>query len=103
MYYNRYSKFIGNGKIEFIPHIIIPNKSTDKSKIWKVNIDKLDILSNEYYGHPYGGWLIMLANRQFGSDELSIPDNALIKIPYPYQASIQQYNDQVELYKKKYG
>lgn len=104
MYYNRYKDLIVNGEtIKLIPFVKIPDKTTDKSKIWNSNIDRLDKLSNEYYGHPYGGWLIMLCNCEYGSDEFDIPNNSLIKIPFPYMQSVQQYKEQILLYKNKYG
>lgn len=102
-YYNRYRKFTFNGEvIPILPFIVLPIKTSDKSKIWNIN-DRLDKISYEYYGHPYGGWLIMLVNSEYGSDEFDIPENSLIRIPFPYRESLQQYIEQIDFYNNKYG
>jgi hypothetical protein len=43
-----------------------------------------------YYNNPYGGWLIMLANPEFGGLEFNIPNQTVIRIPFP---SIVQLKD----------
>ena len=60
-------------------------------------------MSQEYYGSPTFGWLIMLANPQAGSLEFDIPDNFFIRIPYPLISSLQDYKRGVELYNLYYG
>lgn len=101
-YINRYSPLIFNGLTKQMPFIKLKPKSSDKSKMWNKGIDRLDILSYRYYNNPYGGWLIMLANPQF-SDEFEIPDATLIRIPFPYLVTIQQYTDALALYDNKFG
>ena len=101
-YYNRYKKLIENGLTKQMPFIKLSEKSTDKSKIWVKSIDRLDVLSQRYYDNPDGGWLIQLANPQF-VDEFEIPDGAFIRIPYPYDTTIQEFVDKMNLYDTKYG
>lgn len=101
-YINRYSPLISDGLTKQMPFIKLSPKSTDKSKIWNKSIDRMDNISYKYYGHPYGGWLIMLANPQY-SDEFEIPDGTLIVIPFPYLNSIQQFSDALNLYDSQFG
>ena len=101
-YINRYSPLIANGLTKQMPFIKLRPKATDKAKIWNKGIDRMDLISHRYYNNPYGGWLIMLANPQYG-DEFDIPDGTLIKIPFPYLLTIQQYSDMLTLYDNKFG
>ena len=63
----------------------------------------MDKLSQQYYDNPYHGWLIMLANPQYGGVEENIPDNEIIRIPYPFRDSLQQYIEAVNEYERLYG
>lgn len=100
--YNRYSNFIANGEVKIVPWVNLDVKSSDKSKIWNKEIDRMDVLSQKYYEHPFGGWLIMIANPEYG-DEFDIPDGTLIRIPFPYNDSKQQYQDAVQKYINRNG
>jgi len=42
------------------------------------------------------------SNPQFGGVEESIPDKEIIRIPFPFRDSIQQYIDEVDKYFKFY-
>ena len=79
-YYNRYQKFNFNGKYKPLPFIKIEPKSSDKTVLYRQTKSRMDKLSQEYYGNPYHGWLIMLANPQYGGVEESIPNNEIIRI-----------------------
>lgn len=102
-YYDRYNQFKVNGTYKPLPFIKIKSKSTDKQVEYLVDRDRLDKLSQEYYGSPYYGWLILLANPQFGGLEFNIVDQSIIVIPYPFDESLQQYINEVNNYKKFYG
>ena len=102
-YYNRYQKFNFNGKYTPLPFIKIEPKSSDKSVLYRQTQSRMDKLSQEYYGNPYHGWLIMLANPQYGGVEESIPNNEIIRIPFPFKDSLQQYISEVQKYQKLDG
>ena len=68
-YYNRYSTFLINGDQTVVPYVSVPNKTSDKTYIYKVGKSRLDKVSQEFYGTPYFGWLILQANPQFGGLE----------------------------------
>ena len=102
-YYNRYQKFNFNGKYTPLPFIKIEPKSSDKTVLYRQTQSRMDKLSQEYYGNPYHGWLIMLSNPQYGGVEENIPNGEIIRIPFPFRESLQQYIAAVEEYEKLYG
>jgi len=102
-YYDRYKSFRINSEVQPLPGIKIPVSSTDKTYVYKKGKTRLDIVSNEYYTNPYSGWLIMQANPQYGGLEFNIPDNTLIRIPYPFDSALSRYMTQVLKHKQLYG
>ncbi len=101
--YNRYQDFVINGQQTIVPYINIPSKSTDKRYIYKVGQSRLDKVSQQYYGSPLFGWLILQANPRFGSTEWSIPDGTILTIPYPLVSSLQDYKNQLDNHFFYYG
>jgi hypothetical protein len=102
-YYDRYKSFINGSSIEPVAGIIIPQSSDDKTVVYKKGQSRLDKISNDYYNNPYSGWLIMQSNPQFGGLEFNIPDEAIIRVPYPFDSAINRYITQVSRYKQLYG
>jgi hypothetical protein len=102
-YYNRYSDFIINGEQTVVPYVPLPIKSTDKRYIYKVSQSRLDKISQQYYGSPYFGWLIMAANPIFGGLEWNIMDGTILTIPFPLVASLQDYKNALNNHFFYYG
>lgn len=102
-YFDRYQYFVDEGSFKIVPGIEIPIKSTDKYIQYRRNKDRLDKLSQEYYNSPLFGWLILQANPACGGVEFQMPDNFLIRIPFPLIPSLQDYKKNIELYKLYYG
>lgn len=102
-YYDRYGKFRTNSEMKPLPGIIIPESSSDKYIVYKQGTSRLDKLSNTYYLNPYSGWLIMLANPEFGGLEFNIPDSTSIRVPFPFDSAINRYITQVSNHKSLYG
>lgn len=102
-YYNRYNNFIINGNQTVVPYINLPSKTTDKRYIYKVGQSRLDKISQQYYDSPTFGWLIMLANPMYGGQEWQIPDGAILTIPFPLVASLQDYNNELNNHFFYYG
>lgn len=100
---SRYKKFIKNGTIELVPFISIPKRSSDYYIHYKQGEMRMDTLSSEYYDDPNYGWLILQANPQYGSLEYNIPHNSLIRIPYPLDIVLTQYQNDIDKYKELYG
>jgi hypothetical protein len=102
-YFDRYSGFRINNEVKPLPGIKIPEESTDKVVIYKEGNSRLDKISNTYYNNPYSGWLILLANPQFGGLEFNIPDSTPLRVPFPFESAVSRYSEQVKNYKILYG
>lgn len=100
--YDRYSKFREDNKIDMVPFIEIPLQSEDQYIEYRRGKTRMDILSNEYYGSPNYGWLILQANPEYGSMEFAIPDLSVIRIPLPLDGALMAYRNGIEKYKKYY-
>lgn len=101
--YNRYGKLSSDGIAKLMPGIKIPVKDSDESIIWNSQTHRLDDLSYKYYGIATEGWLIKMANLEYGTDEFDYPDGALIRIPYPYTSSLQSFIDALNRYDNQFG
>lgn len=102
-YWNRYSQFLINGQQTVVPFVTLPTKTTDKTYIYKIGRSRLDKVSQEFYGSPYFGWLILQANPQFGGLENYIFDGAILTIPFPLIPSLQDYKGAIENHFYYYG
>lgn len=102
-YYDRYSEFLVNGEFKIVPGIEISIKTTDKYVQYKKGKTRLDKVSQEYYGTPLFGWLIMLANPLLGGLEFEIPDNSYVRIPFPLLNGLLEYKREIDLYRLYYG
>ena len=101
--YNRYSNFILDGQQTVVPYITLPTNSTDKRYIYKVGQSRMDKVSQQYYGSATFGWLIMQGNPTYGGQEWNIPDGAILTIPFPLVASLQDYKNQLDNHFFYYG
>jgi hypothetical protein len=101
-YYDRYGQFKLGGDMAYIPFIQIGRNSTDIKVVYGDN-KRLDKLSNEYYGTPFYGWLILLANPQFGGMEFDIPNKTILRIPFPLMDALSDYQSKVEKYLRDNG
>jgi hypothetical protein len=101
--YNRYTDFVINGQQTVVPYINLPSKTTDKRFIYKVGQSRLDKVSQQYYDTPVFGWLILVANSNYGGQEWNIPDGAILTIPFPLVASLQDYKNELENHFFYYG
>ena len=101
-YYDRYESFNIDGNIIPIPGIYLQPSPTDKMIVYHLGKTRLDRISNTYYGNPWHGFLILAANPQYGGLEFNIPDNTIIRIPFPFTQALQQYqanvNNNIVLY-----
>jgi len=102
-YFDRYGSFLVNAGMKPIPGLILPTLSTDKNMVYKQGLSRLDKMSQMYYNNPYSGWLIMLANPQFGGLEFNITDMTLIRIPFPFESAMSRYITAVANHKALYG
>jgi hypothetical protein len=103
VYFDRYSNFRFNNTIKPIPGLKLDVISSDKSITYKLGETRLDKLSNSYYNSPYFGWLIMLANQEYGGLEFNIPDQSIIRLPFPLESAISRYTQAINKYNLLYG
>lgn len=97
--YNRYKSFITeSGKLKTVPFIKIPNRDSDKYVYWNRYNSRMDLLSNQYYGDPSYGWLILQANPHLPSLEYMIDNGEQIRIPFPLEVVISQYENDIKAY-----
>jgi hypothetical protein len=102
-YYNRYNNFLINGEQTVVPYIDLPSKTTDKRYIYKVGQSRLDKVSQQYYGTPFFGWLILMSNPLYGGQEWNISDGTILTIPYPLITSLQDYKTALDNHFFYYG
>lgn len=102
-YFDRYSLFRKNGKIEMVPFIEITKKNSDKYIIFNKNTMRLDIISHKYYNSPDYVWLILQANPEYGSIENFIPDGVRLRIPYPLDITISDYINNIKKHREING
>jgi hypothetical protein len=102
-YYNRYQDFFVNGQQTIVPFVKLPSKPTDKRFIYRNGVSRLDKISQQFYDTPYFGWIILVANPQFGGLENNIPDGTDLIIPFPLVNSLQDYKKALDTHFFYYG
>lgn len=102
-YYNRYYGFIVNGEYKTLPFIKLDVKATDYFEIYTRNRTRFDVLSEKYYDVPYYTWLILNANPILGGLEFGTRNGLQIRIPYPLETTLKEYNDKLRLHIQLYG
>ena len=92
-----------NGTVKSVPFIPIREQETDKYTYWRQGFSRMDLLSFRYYQNANYGWLILQANPHLPSIEFMIEDNEKIRIPYPLESAINQYENDIKIYKEVEG
>ena len=99
--YNRYSILENNnGTTSTMPFVNLPINPSDKYEYWNTEFSRMDKLSQKYYGNPFYDFLILYANNVYCS-EFDIPDNALIRIPFPLGKVKADYEAALTLFKNQ--
>ena len=101
--FDRYSKFRTDNSIEIVPFIDIPKLDSDYYVEYRKGVTRLDVISNNYYGDPNFGWLILQANPEVGSLEFNIKDKTILRIPFPLDYALSAYKTGVDTYKNLYN
>lgn len=89
--------------MRLVPFAEIPKKGTDRYEYYRKGWTRMDILSFKHYGDANYGWLIMQANPELGALEFEIEDGALLRIPYPLDISLLDYENSIKVYNELYG
>ena len=93
---NRYKKMVVNGMITRLPLVQIRKSESDYFELYKKNISSLDNISYKYYNDPNYVWLILMANQECGSLEYEIPDGTELRIPFPLEAALSDYDSKID-------
>jgi len=98
--YKRYSILKNtDGTTDAMPFVNLPVNPSDKYEYWNPEFNRMDKLSQKYYGTPFYDFLILYANRIY-LNEFDIPDNALIRIPFPLVKAKADYEAALTAFKK---
>jgi hypothetical protein len=102
-YFNRYKTLDTETRHVSPPFIKLNNKASDIFVVYEVGKSRLDKLSQQHYSVPYYGWLIMMANPELGAVEWEIPDGTPLRIPYPLQETLKEYESKLKNRLNYYG
>lgn len=95
-YYDRYKFYRDNGSVRTVHGITINERPTDIRYKYEIGNDRLDKLSQDYYGTPFYNWLILKANPQYGAIEFDIPDGVIIRIPFPLEEVLEEIEEKYQ-------
>lgn len=93
---DRYKPFKINETLLSVPFIEIPVRDSDIYITFNHNIDSLDYISYKYYSDEDYDWLILQANPEVGSLEFDIPENTILRIPFPLNQVLNDYFEKAE-------
>ena len=98
--YDRYAILKNaDGTIDSMPFVNLPINSSDKYEYWNSETSRMDKISQKYYGNPFYDFIILYGNAIY-VNEFDIPDNALIRIPFPLNKAKADYEAILSAYKK---
>lgn len=98
---NRYRQFVTpQGKMQTVPGVVISDRDTDKFVVYNNNKMRFDTIAAEIYGDDLYSWLISLANPGFPL-EFDIPNNTVIRVPFPLNDVLSEYEQKVVNLKNK--
>ena len=82
-----------------MPFVNLPINPSDKYEFWNSEFSRMDKLSQKYYGNPFYDFFILYANGFMS--EFDIPDNTLIRIPFPLSKVKSDYETALTAYRKQ--
>lgn len=94
MPYNFYSLLKDNDKLRDMPSIKIEKRSTDKSVTYNKQLNRLDNIAGNIYNDETLWRLILWANEQYFM-EFDIPDNTVIRVPWPLQDVLNEVQTKI--------
>ena len=98
--YDRYAILINSdGTYDMMPFVQLPQNQSDKFETWNTEYSRLDKLAQKYYGNPFYDFLILYANGYMS--EFDIPDQSLIRIPFPLQKVKSDYENALTAFRNQ--
>ena len=78
-----------DGTMRTMPPLKVSKRSTDVFRVYNSDKTRLDRISGDVYENDCYGWLILLANPEYGM-EFDIPMNSIVRIPYPLREALSE-------------
>ena len=98
MSYNFYSLLRDNDSLINMPPIKIDKRITDKSVTYNSQKNRLDTIAGNIYSDETLWRIILWANEQYFM-EFDIPDNKVIRVPWPLQDVLNEV--QIKIVEKR--
>jgi len=94
MGFNFYSLLKDNDKLKDMPKVQIDKRTSDKSVTYNKQKNRLDNIAGNVYSDETYWRLILWANENYFM-EFDIPDNAVIRVPYPLQDVLNEVQTKI--------
>lgn len=94
MGFDFYKYLIQGDRMSSMPPIKISDRLTDKYVIYNSQTNRLDTIAGDIYADETFWRLILWANEQYFM-EFDIPDNTVIRVPFPLQDVINEYSSKI--------
>lgn len=94
MPFNFYSLLKDADKLKDMPQVQIKKRDTDRSVTYNKQKTRLDVIAGQIYNDETYWRLILWANEQYFM-EFDIPDNTVIRVPYPLQDVVNEVSRKI--------
>lgn len=94
MPYDFYKNLKSNDVLKNMPPISISKRNTDKSVLYNKQKNRLDTIAGNVYNDETLWRLILWANEEYFM-EFDIPDNTVVRVPYPLQDVMTEVNTKI--------
>jgi hypothetical protein len=94
MAFSFYSLLKNNDSLKNMPAVEISHRASDKSVAYNKTKNRLDNIAGKIYEDESMWRLILWANEEYFM-EYDIPDNAVIRVPFPFNDVIQEVNSKI--------
>jgi len=94
MGFDFYSLLKDNDKLKDMPTVQIKKRTSDKSVTYNKQRNRLDNIAGNVYNDETYWRLILWANENYFM-EFDIPDNAVIRVPYPLQDVLNEVQTKI--------
>jgi hypothetical protein len=94
MPYDFYKSLRINDSLKNMPPVSIKKRTTDKSVLYNKQKNRLDTIAGNVYGDETLWRVILWANEQYFM-EFDIPDNKVIRVPFPIQDVLDEVNTKI--------
>jgi len=91
---NYYELLKTNDKLKNMPAIQIEHRPTDKSVTYNKQKNRLDNIAGNVYNDETYWRLILWANEEYFM-EYDIPDNTVIRVPWPFQDVLTEVDTKI--------